>query len=209
MLVSDKKIICDESGNNCVIINARTAREVERFEAKSVKDFDQQKYDEKTSSAYIQCDAPVPILGHACDNLNTSTGLMRLIITITAFPLIGWVLFMDIFGDWIVIVTQFLAEGLDGVPVLGTIFSLIEAPELDDIFDMASLAIMFFYIGPVAMVGIPEFAEGILELFPFWTAMLIVWFIFIRPARVRFLRQQRLEEMEQRKAIEEAQARAT
>ncbi len=144
-------------------------------------------YDNSISSSYSICDAKIPVIGSACDNLTTSTGLRKILMYVIAIPLLGFVVFMDIFGDWITIVMTFLADALDGVPIAGTIVGILESGEFDDIIDVISWVIVFYFCGPVSLVGIPEFIEGFIEIFPFWTMILIVWFVFIRPARERYL----------------------
>jgi len=186
--MAEKELICNDDSGVCTVVNAKTTK-------KQITSVSQDDFDKNITEMYGTCDAKLPIIGNVCDTLNTSTGIMRIVVILTAIPLIGFVLFMDIFGDWIVIVTTTLAEVLDGVPVLGTIFSAIEAPEFDDIFDFLSMTIVFYYCGPVTLIGIPEFAEGWLEIFPFWTTILLVWLLLIRPSRRRMIRNKQLEDL--------------
>jgi len=133
------------------------------------------------------CDNPIPAIGHPCDTLTTTTGGWNTFLKVLAFFLIGFVLFMDIFIDVIVVLFDQIGNATEGIPIVGSIVGFIEGTEFDDIIDFLSMAIMFYFIGPVTLVGIPEYAEGLIEIFPFWTTAFIVWLLIIRPIRQRDL----------------------
>lgn len=162
----------------------------------------QDKFDANLTDAYKMCDAEFPIIGGICDIATTSTGIKAIIVWIIAIPLIGFVLFCDIFGDIFTGVFDFLGDALDGVPVVGSIIGIVVGGGLDDFIDAASMIIMFVFCGPITLVGIPEFANGFLEIFPFWTSLFIVWLIFIRPARLRYLSKVREQEQTAVAAVE-------
>lgn len=157
--------------------------------------FNAAQRDENITAGYEICDVTAPVIGGVCDNLTTGSTFRQIVMTIIAIPFLGFVLFVDIFGDWLTIVSQLFAEWFDGVPVAGTIFSMIEAPEFDDILDAISTVIVFYFCGPLPAVvgGLFEFPEGMLEIFPFWTLMIIIWLVLIRPARLRVLGRRREE----------------
>ena len=161
-------------------------------------------FDSSVSKSYGICDANIPILGSPCDKISTTQGILKWIWIITAIPALGFVIFVDLFGEWLTIVSQLTAEAFDGVPVLGSIFGIIEAGEFDDIIDFISQLIVFVYCGPVTLVGTPEYAEGFLEIFPFWTMTIVIWLLFIMPARNRDLARRRKEYADIEAAIDAA-----
>lgn len=144
-------------------------------------------FDENLTEAYGMCDAEFPIIGSICDVTVTKKGIWNIVMIVLAVPFLGFVIFMDIFGDIFTGIFQVLGDALDGVPIAGTIFSLLETSEADDFIDFASMAIVFVFCGPVTLIGIPEYAEGLIELFPFWTGIIIFWLLIIRPARSRIM----------------------
>jgi hypothetical protein len=182
-IMRGNKLECTGPDGKCINIKAKVKSNGAGNNGKSI----QEEFDENITDTYKLCDAKVPLLGGICDLFNTSTGLRKILVYLVGIPALGFVIFWDIFGDWITIVMTILADALDGVPVAGTIIGIMESPEFDDVIDFISLAIVFVFCGPVTFVGVVEFSEGILELFPFWTVIIIIWLVVINPARIRVL----------------------
>lgn len=153
-------------------------RETRKAQLKRVK---QSEFEERATSIYGMCDNPIPIVGNPCDTLTTSKGLARIPVNLLAIVLIGIVLFFDIVGDSVTLIVDIAGDA----PIVNEFVGWLAALGLDDVVDVFSMIVMFYFIGPITLVGIPEFADGVVEVFPFWTAMLIIWFLFVRPIRLR------------------------
>lgn len=169
-----------------------------KLQTTSIESLKQADFDKKATSVYSMCDAPQPIIGTVCDNLNTSKGMKLTLVQVTAIILIGFVLLMDLL--------DFVVVALDigtAIPIIGDFIGIITDLNIDDAIDFISMAIMFYYIGPITLVGIPEFANGFVEIIPFWWLMFLVWLFWIRPSRLRDITRQ---EQEMKAKIEEKKA---
>lgn len=142
-------------------------------------------FDQNITDTYGICDVEIPIWGHLCDKLDYPDE--NVIWKFIGIFLLSVVIFIDIVLEGLTILSQFLNEGLDGVPVIGSIWGIIEGFEIDDMLDTFSMVVVFIFCGPIAalMPALGEFQEGVVELLPWWTMSIMVWFFFVRPARTR------------------------
>jgi hypothetical protein len=147
--------------------------------------------DSSVTDGYGVCDFDVAGI-HACDNLsyNDSKGLLGLAIKIIGYFMLLTVITLDIVWDIFFIATHLGGSAVEAVPVIGPIISTIEELELDDVVDTYCMIVTFIFCGPIAAVipAIPEFAEGIIEILPWWTISIAFWFFIVRPARHRMFK---------------------
>jgi len=149
-------------------------------------------FDQNITDTYGICDVEIPLFGHICDKFDYPDEHWGW--KIMGIFLLSIVIFIDIVLEGFTILSQLLGEALDGVPIIGGIWGVVEGLEIDDMLDTFSLVVVFIFCGPIAalMPAFGEFQEGVIELLPWWTISIGVWFFLVRPARARMMQ---LEEL--------------
>jgi hypothetical protein len=144
----------------------------------------QNKWKDAIDTEYRLCNVGIPGQLTLCDNFTSGNILIKLI----GFILIGFALIGDLLLDWLTVIMD-LAAGIGAtIPILNSILSFIEQLGLDDVIDIYSGVVFFVWMGPVTAIPalIGELPEGIVELFPFWTTMAIVYVLYIYAVRNRY-----------------------
>jgi hypothetical protein len=148
---------------------------------------DKVRFDAEVNRQYSVCDIELPVIGHPCDKLSYAeegSGVSRV-----GTILLWIVVILDVVVDIFFVLWHVAAGFAASIPVIGPLIGAVEGLELDDIVDFFSLVVVFLYCGPVvSVIAIPEFAEGILEIIPFWAFAIFFWKTVVRPSRKRGLK---------------------